>query len=256
MRHTLQWLPLALMLAVSAACSRYPSDVMHPEELASLMADIHMSEAFVEQSPADFQGDSAKMALKQSVYRLHGVTSEQVDSTMAWYGRHMEIYIKVYEQVVDTLRARQHSAQSLVAASTGAKVVPLGEAKGDTVEIWPGHPVYELSERLGLQYMAVNMEPGADWEPGDNFELRFRLSRPVSPVGVAFGADYADGSHSLVSRTLIKEGMNSLTLRLDPEKKPTALYVSAGGAPFIQGHELVIDSISLLRIHPQSQGRK
>lgn len=244
------------MTAASAACSRYPSDVMHPEELASLMADIHMSEAFVDQSPADFQSDSAKMALKQSVYRRHGVTSEQVDSTMAWYGRHMEIYIKVYEQVVDTLRARQHSAQTLVAASTGAKVTPLGEARGDTVEIWPGHPVYELSDRLGLQYMTVNMEPGPDWEPGDNFELRFRLSRPVSPVGVAFGADYADGSHSLVSRTLIKEGMNTLTLHLDSERRPTALYVSAGGAPFQPGRPLVIDSISLLRIHPQPAAKK
>lgn len=240
---------LAAVLTL-AGCSRYPSGVLHPEEMASLMADIHTAEAFVEQQPGEYSSDSAKMALKQSVYLRHGVTSADVDSTMAWYGRNMEIYIKVYEQVVDTLKARQADARQLASAALGSKNVKFGEAQqGDTVDIWPGHRVYELSERLGVQYIGENMTPQPGWEAGDRFELRMRLSKLYSPVDIAIGADYADGTHTLAARTVVNDGMNVMALDLDPDKRPTALYVAAGGCAPLKGRSLIVDSISLRRIH-------
>ncbi len=233
-------------------CSRYPSGVLHPEDMASLMADIHIAEALAEQHPGEYSGDSAKMALKQSVYLRHGVTSADVDSTMAWYGRNMEIYIKVYEQVVDTLKVRQAGARQLVSAALGSRNVKFGEVEvqqGDTVDIWPGHRVYELSERLGMLYFGENMTPQPGWEAGDRFELRMRLNKLYSPVDIVIGADYADGTHALATHTVVNDGMNVMAFDLDPDKRPTALYVAAGGSAPLKGRSLVIDSISLRRIH-------
>lgn len=45
----------------------------------------------------------------------HGVTREQFDTTLVWYGHHIETYMKIYDRVVERLKAENEEAKKLLA---------------------------------------------------------------------------------------------------------------------------------------------
>ncbi len=55
-------LKVAAALAVLAlsACSKVPSGVIAPEEMAQLLADIHTGESVIDMNRMEFSSDSAK----------------------------------------------------------------------------------------------------------------------------------------------------------------------------------------------------
>ena len=88
---------------VLCACNKVPSEIIQPDEMALLMADVHTSESVIELNWDQFRSDSAKQVLKESVYAAHGVSAEQVDSSLAWYGRNIPYYMYVYDNTIAIL---------------------------------------------------------------------------------------------------------------------------------------------------------
>ena len=80
----------SVCLLVLTGCSSVPDGVLPPGKMASLLADMEIGESVVESDPSSWRSDSLKMVLRQSIYERHGVTSEEVDSSLAWYGAHVE----------------------------------------------------------------------------------------------------------------------------------------------------------------------
>ena len=92
---------LAMLMIFVSGCKKTPDWIIQPEEMAQLMADVHTAEAVVDYNYSSFPTDSTKQALKQSVFAAHGVSSEQVDTSLVWYGNNIEQYIKVYDRTLD-----------------------------------------------------------------------------------------------------------------------------------------------------------
>ena len=74
-------------------CNSTPDYVISQEKMAQLLVDIHIGESVVDANMQEYELDSVKKALKQSIYIKHGVTSEQVDTSFIWYGENIEKYI-------------------------------------------------------------------------------------------------------------------------------------------------------------------
>ncbi len=94
------------IIATVIGCKKVPSDVIAPDDMAALMADIHTAEAVVEMNHASYNNDSLKLTMRQSVYMRHGVNSAQVDSSIAWYGRNIKYYMEVYDKTIEILEHR------------------------------------------------------------------------------------------------------------------------------------------------------
>lgn len=126
-------LKVAAALAVLAlsACSKVPSGVIAPEEMAQLLADIHTGESVIDMNRMEFSSDSAKQAYKQSVYARHGVTAEQVDSSFGWYGRNISQYMEVYDRTIEILDRRLIETGNRIAADAALSIA------GDSVDVWP-----------------------------------------------------------------------------------------------------------------------
>ena len=95
MRHTLSHILLLIVLATSLlACDKTPGGVMSKNKMADLIVDLQLAESYIESHAQEFPNDSSRMVIKQSIFKKHGITQEDYDSSLVWYAHNMEDYIK------------------------------------------------------------------------------------------------------------------------------------------------------------------
>lgn len=234
---------IIIVLVVACACKRTPGYVIKTDEMSALLADMHMAEAVVENDYGSYASDSSRMALKQAVLERHGVTPEQFDTSLVWYGHNIDEYLQVYDGTIELLKARQAAAgsASVMAMSIG----------GDSAEIWPGSRYMALSQRLPSSMVGFDFKNDDNFEPGDIYTFRIKvLDNPGSRVKWAMAANYAEG------------GLDVLTLNISPQQNGWAEVTFVTDSTLtldrIRGHfevetddnksgEIWVDSISLVR---------
>lgn len=96
---------LFFFLLVSFSCQdQIPKNIIPKDQMVSLLVDQHMAEPLYNQRFALGIPDSTAMNdLYLSVLKKHHVTAKQFEESVYFYGKHPEIYKKIYNKVVDRL---------------------------------------------------------------------------------------------------------------------------------------------------------
>lgn len=221
-----------------AACGK-KSMVLDKEDMASLMADIHIAEAVVDVNSAMFPTDSSRQALKQTIYKAHGVTSEQVDSSFIWYGYHIEDYMEVYDRTIEIIKERQ---RDMLTASSQQVVVA-----GDSVDIWPMAPKMEFSQRSPSRILTFSIPADSNWRHHDVFSLRFNIaSAKVAPIA-RMNVEYADGTTYFNLEAGRTRGEGEVSVRIDSALQPVRIVGYIMASPE-KGETVLLDSIALVRM--------
>lgn len=227
-------------VVLAAACSSVPDGVLDKEDMASLMADIHTAESMMELDRVSYRNDSARMALKQTVYARHGVTAEQFDSTLVWYGHNLDKYVEVYERVGEILQQRMDAIDADL-ADLGLAVV------GDSADAWGDLRSKVFDRHYPGDFLSFSIKADDTWENGDRYLWRMKTFNNMRPVRMVMVADYDDGRSEM--RSSVSEngdGWHELSLELDSTRVATRVYGSA--LIDLAGKERVfVDSISLVR---------
>lgn len=232
-----------LLLIVTGACHSVPDTVIPPEKMASLMADVHLAEAVIESNPSDYRTDSVKKILKQSVYLRHGVTQEQVDTSLMWYGQHIETYMEVYENTITILEDRIAEAEK---AGGQMKAAISVSADGDSVNVWRGLPSRRFTTNMASDYLTFYLPSDKNWDRGDHYTLQAKMIDAASVLGMEMAVEYTDGTTEYVASSWQGNGLKRLELVFDSARAPLNLYGSIHYTPL--PHEVAwIDSISLIR---------
>lgn len=220
------------------ACGKKSGMVLDQEDMASLMADMHIAEAVVDMNSASFPTDSSRQALKQSIYAAHGVTSEQVDSSYIWYGYHIEEYMKVYDRTIEIIKDRQR--QMLTASSEQVVVA------GDSVDIWPLAPRMEISRRSPSRILTFSIPVDSNWRHHDVFTLRYHMASTKMPVIARMNVEYADGTTYFNLQSGRSQGTGEVNVRIDSMLQPQRIVGYIMAAPQ-ENETVLLDSISLVR---------
>lgn len=231
---------IALVLSASQGCKRVPTYVIQPDEMSELLADIHIGEGVVEQNPGEYRNDSIKRLLKQSIYERHGVTAEQVDTSMMWYGKELKIYQGIYDKTIEILEERLAEAQ---ASETGA-VMALA---GDSVDVWNLGRHLSLHSGSPTEFLTFSLLKDDNWEPGDTYSWRFKTINNTGPLPMRLMVDYDDGATEVITGNSMEDGWHSVQLFSDSLRTPVRVYgVSRFDIP-ADNKVLYIDSITLVR---------
>lgn len=235
---------IAVALIVLAACSRTPGYVIPEERMASLMADIYLGDAVVENDAKAFAGDSLRKVLLQSIYAKHGVTREQVDTSLYWYGHNIQKYMEMSRRTEDMLQARIDEAER--AGGRAEKAPRRTSLDGDSVNIWTGLVSRRNSRELVSDFISFNISTDKNWERGDRYTLSVKGLNTHRMVTLNMAVDYNDGTTEYRWFTGSAEGMNRLLLVLDSAKVASTLYGTIHYAP-AQDEVSYLDSITLVR---------
>lgn len=227
---------------ILASCNKVPSYVIQPDEMAELMADVRMADAVITVNPSAYGQDAKKMALKEEIFKKHGITSAQFDTSLVWYGHNIEKFQDINEMTIEILEDRLKEANARAAGEVAMTVA------GDSVDLWNGYSYYEFTKNLPTQYLAFSYEADPNWEPGDIYTLRSRIVLPGSSAQWNLTTEYEDGAVDIITMVLSQSEPNRQELSLHTDTARVAKRISGWMkiVPF-NNKPAIIDSISLTR---------
>ncbi len=237
----------ALMLA---GCTPTPKGVVPPDDMAELLADIHTGESVVEIESRTFNNDSLRRTFKQSILAKHGVTSEQFDSSLMWYGQHIDLYSSVYEDVIKILekrisKAEQNGDVDYAQPSSGPAESDMN-FYGDSVDVWSGMRSMAFSSKSPTLTIPFSMVANQNWERGDVYTLRARLVNANSQAFLSMAVEYNDGSIDYVTNRTMGNGWKTIRLFTDSARVARSIYGHITYLP-MSNEVAYLDSITLVR---------
>ena len=266
---------LLLLLVLSLlSCDKTPRGVIDVDDLADLIVDLKIAEAYIDSHSDEFPTDSTKLVLKQSIFKKHGLTSQEYDSSMVWYTHNMDDYIKAHDQAVGILQKRLDKISKNIASVHPADLDrgipgeptheamprggingPLGgkhrnvagnDANSDTVDLWKGRRCYVLNQGARRGFITFDLPPEANRKPGDRYELAYKLNRGDNEFKVSLNVDYIDGTTSQIARATHSDGWVTIDVQSDTARQVRRVYgyVSYNIKP---GHVAYVDSLMLVR---------
>ena len=131
MRNKLHRYGVVLLLGtLLVACSKVPDGILSEKKMQAVQVDMQLAEAMINLDSKEFSDNARKEALYQSIFRKYDITQAEYDSSLVWYGRHLDIYMKVYDRVLADLNERQKALGDVQASAAPV-------SKQDSVDIWP-----------------------------------------------------------------------------------------------------------------------
>lgn len=237
-----------IALFVLAACSHNPDYVLSEKKMVDLLVDVHKAEAVIESNYNIYNNDADKKKLREAVFLKHGITQEQFDTNLVWYGHHIEEYMTIYEQVIERLKAENEEAKKLLAEDNSQTM----SQPGDSVDVWKQMRAHVFDTRQATNLLTFDIAPDENFHTRDYFELRFKvllLPKLAVKPQVYMAIRHSNNDVVYNQADVTREGWCTLPLQSDSVSSLLRLYgyVVLPVQP-VQG-KLYIDSISLVRRH-------
>lgn len=235
-RHGSIWLCIMAVgvLLLGTACNSRPDGVLSEGKMADVLADLTLVESLSgSQAATAGRSDSVAKVYRQSIMAKHGVTEAEFDSTLNWYGHHMEEYEALYTTVDKRLedREKRYAKATRQSADTPENsLLPLPRM----LTVGANDPDRGFSFAIS----------GKTLKKGDCLELKMRFNRLTGSATVYLAAEYPKMETFYIRRHVHTSGPVNISLQTDSARVPDRIigYVHLTDAPI---QRVWIDSLSL-----------
>lgn len=249
-KHRIQWYSVLLLAFCLTACQvKRPETVLTDAKMEDVLYDFHIAKAMGEEVPYN---ESYKRVLYiESVYKKHGITQADFDTSMVWFARHPDALTKIYEKVNTRLKAERDGINHLIALRDHK---PKESAPGDSIDVWIWQHIYHLTGMPLDNKLTFTLPSDTNFKDRDTLRwtVRFRfpegapdsLTAPRMAMQILYAKDTVSGMLKVG-----KAGTETISLTAD----------TAGAIKEIRGfiyypmqssaRTLLADRISLMRYH-------
>ena len=245
---------------------------MSVNEMADLIVDLQLAEAYIDSHLDEYPGDSSKLVLKQSIFKKHGITQQDYDSSLVWYAHNMEDYTKAYDKAIGKLKERYDKLDKSGKGGTdmpgeliaGPEHGPTHDAaprtpnhgkhlkrlttdsKSDSVDLWQGRRHYTLTQGAQRGFITFDVAPDGNKQAGDRYQLAYKLLRCGNEFKVCLSVDYTDGGTAQITRGTNSDGWVAIDLQSDTSRQVRRVYGYVS-YDMKRGHCAYVDSLMLMR---------
>ncbi|QMU28502.1 DUF4296 domain-containing protein [Adhaeribacter radiodurans] len=108
MKYFFLVLTLFLLIRCAPAGEPKPAHLLSEEEMTSIMIDVHLAEAQIENAglPPD-SGDAVYRKMHREILQKHQVKEADFNNSYQYYLRNLNGLDKIYEKVIDSLTVRE-----------------------------------------------------------------------------------------------------------------------------------------------------
>lgn len=236
-----------------ASCEKAPNYVIGESDMEDLLVDIYKAEAYIDSHSADFQNDSSKMMLKQSVFMKHGVTAAEFDTSMVWYSKNIDVFLDVHDKV----RQRYEEEERQLNLAMG-KVTAVGHRRtrgisyknfGDTADLWESARQLIVSRNISNSVLPFEIKSNQESQKGDKYCLRMKLTNNKSSVQAFVGIIYNDETYTCIERRSRVDGWLNVEVQGDSLKNIRKVFGYLKANEVADNVILYVDSIMVLRTH-------
>lgn len=246
---------VSFFVIILVGCSKAPKYVIAEDDMVDLLMDLYKAEAIMEDDNSKFNNDSLKMVMRQSVFLKHNVTQEQFDTSLIWYAHNLDVYGKVYTEVIERLdeEKRELTKGDFTNVSVGAAgdvkpSMPRYRMVGDTADIWGNVRTWLLLPGFNKNRITFDLKPDKENMRGDVYELALKMCNMRNPIKVYMGVDYKDGSTTYQQKNYNTEGWHKCKIQSDSIRDVVRIYgyIVYKPTPYLISY---LDSVELLRTH-------
>ncbi|AOM78841.1 DUF4296 domain-containing protein [Pedobacter steynii] len=97
-----------LFLLISGCKPGIPKDIIQPDQISSILTDIHIVDGYVSTMPSADSARKVAASFYKGIYKKYGIDSAMYAKSMNYYNRDPRILDGIYTRVVDDL-SRQKS---------------------------------------------------------------------------------------------------------------------------------------------------
>lgn len=224
----------ACLLMLLTACSGKPDYVLSEGKMADVLADLTVADQLAMRSvhgDGAFAKDSARKVLRQSIMRKNGVTEAEFDSTLVWYGHHLDDYSKLYTKVEKRLADKQSRINKKAGVRTD-----------NANNLWPLPQMLSFGRHdptLGFSFSL----PGDKVRNGNTLAWSMRLNNFSGSATALLGAEYPN-QELLYTRHSIHAGSETVRLELPANRQPSRIigYLHFNNPPM---QRIFVDSLTL-----------
>lgn len=227
----------AIFVLLVSGCSKRPEGILSEDKMVAVMTDLQIAEAYDRSGDANgyLQGKSREM-LGRGILMHHGVTPEEMDSTLAWYGRNMDEYPKLYKRIDAELNKRQRKY---------ARAAGDAENAGPSADLWPYSRHFVLDDRSLTNGIVASISAN-DLVPGDKLTWKMAVDGATART-LTLGVDYADGSSDVYKMTNRSfDRWVEVSLQTDSTLEASRIFAIADFEHTVP--RILIDSVQLTNI--------
>ena len=248
---------ILLLLFVATACDDRPKDVLSRGKMEEVLYDYHMVQGYIDQLPATERIEKAQDYI-HAVYKKHGVTEEQFDSSIVYYNRHTKDLLKIYSNLKDRYTTINEEIQLV---NGNNDIMAIYAEGGDTVNLWNSVPLILLRNKGILNKESFSIHADTSFRHHDQFILTFSPviikeqgdDRDIS-LSIGLSILYKNGKHIGTTRSITNNGIQQLTLKATDDediKRVTGFFYFKGKTN--TRNFCLVDDIQLIRMHEKQE---
>ncbi len=231
------------VIILSAGCSDRPKGILSEDKMVEVMADIQIAEAYERNGDANgyLQGQNREL-LGRGILLEHGVSVEEMDSTLAWYGRNMDEYSKLYKKIDEELNNRQ-VRYARAAGESGND--------GSHADLWPYSRHFVIDQKSLTNGIIANI-PVTEVALGDKLTWKMLVDGASTRI-LTLGVDYENGTSEISKIT--NNGFDKwveLSLQTDSTLAVNRIFAVADFSNPIR--RIIVDSIQLIHYPLNHEG--
>lgn len=198
----------SLLLGIFTACSDRPQNIASDKKMVKVLADMQVAEAYAQRYGYSM-GDNQHERIAEYVLNKNGITRQEYDSTISWYGRNLDKYDELYDKVDKELASRAKKLSGIT-------------QEIESIDLWPYSRGYILSPLSNSDNLVFDIRPNNS-DKGNRFIWKFRVNPPLT-ANTLLGVKYTDGSYGYINKTLHGFEHAELQLQSDSSKNVERIF--------------------------------
>lgn len=236
------------LLLLLGACKHRADGVLSEKKMVDLLVDIHKTEAVMALNYNQYPNDQSRQATREAVYIRHNTNQAQFDTSLTWYGNHIDIYMKVYEQVIARLNTENEQIKALIAQDNNQILT----SPGDTVDIWKQQRVHTFNAAKNENLLTFDIASDENFSPKDRFILdvhTLNVPRNGAKARIYLAVRHDKQNIHYNYTEIQNDGWTTLKIQSDSATRTDNIYGYILLPYRPDNHIMYVDSIRLLRIH-------
>ena len=248
MNKYLRLLLWGTVFTVVSCGKQIPDDIIQPSAMEELLYDCHL--ALTMGNDLNYSERYKRESYKNYVFKKHGVTEAEFDSSMVWYTRNTKELTDIYKNLQKRYEMAEEQMKSELNKRSGQISVSLS---GDSVDVWSDRNLYWLTTSPLTNRLMFDLKADTTFHNKDILVLEADYSflayeKNTAKAVVSMKITFDNDSTLAMSKVIEKSGKEQLVLQPDSAYK----YKSVSGFVYYSNPDstdatVLINNIKLLR---------
>jgi len=248
---------LALLLLIIACKPGVPRQYLQPDDMEDILFDYHVGMGMAEQAEGNYAYN--KIRYKNEVFRKHGISEADFDSSMVYYMQHSYLLADLYKSLQERL-----GKEALKYGASEGEVNQYATISntGDTANIWRDNASALLMPIAPYNKVTFKIPSDSSFYSGDSFVFGLTSTyvyQEGSKEGVMLIAAHYEDTTLVQTGHFTNDGVTQV--KIQPHEGNLRdlqgfIYLGSGNSQSETAKLLFLSDIQLIRIHKKELFKK